>query len=64
VKAQRVQHLRIDIVVMSLEIVAQMLNPYTPTLVYEILKKFDRLTTRREGIITYIQQVKFEIRYF
>jgi hypothetical protein len=28
VKAQRVQHLQIDIVVMSLEIVAQMLNPY------------------------------------
>ena len=37
-KAQRVQHLRNDIVVMRLEIVAQMLNPYTLTEAYEISK--------------------------
>ena len=29
VKAKRVEHLRIEILVVSLEMVAQMLNPYT-----------------------------------
>jgi hypothetical protein len=53
-KAERVLHLQIEIVVGSLEIVAQMQNPYnfcfflSILLLHSISKKFDRLTANRE----------------